>query len=271
MRRLCRASRVLLVVLAISLPAVGFAADSANGATAQELVSRTFENLYGFSSVQLVEIRSRMSDGKEFLRSARVIRSGAAGGLNRLLARLVGPPDLRGIGVLLLERDDFSYDAFMYQPMLQRVRRISVAQRNDPFFGTDVYFEDLEAKRAAQWSATLLRTEKVADRSAAVIELRPRDFPSGYQRIVAWFDQEIPVMLRADFYRGDARLKTLEIDPERIVQSGGYLVPTRLVFRSVRGSVTTVDVAELEIREAISEERFRITALEFGDERKDAR
>ena len=78
-------------------------------------------------------------------------------------------------------------------------------------------------------------------------------------------------MLRADFYRGDARLKTLEIDPERIVQSGGYLVPTRLVFRSVRGSVTTVDVAELEIREAISEERFRITALEFGDERKDAR
>ena len=148
-------------------------AEDAASPNPQAIVARAFQNLYGFTSVQRVEIRARRGDGREYLRSVQVARRGASDGLNRMLVRFLGPGDLRGIGLLLMERPDFSYDAFLYQPALARVRRVSVAQRADAFFGTDVFFEDLEGKRSAQWRARLLRAETVAGRPALVIELQP--------------------------------------------------------------------------------------------------
>jgi hypothetical protein len=175
------------------------------------------------------------------------------------------------VALLLLERPDLEYDAFLYQPSLRRTRRISVAQRHDAFFGTDVFFEDLEAKRASQWSARLLRVEPVAGRPAWVIEVTPRAVPSGYERVEIWFDQALPVMLRAEFHRGGQRVKSFEIDPARIEQRGAFHVPLATTFRGEQGSVTEVVIAELELREALPDRLFTQESLEQNDERQDAR
>jgi hypothetical protein len=237
----------------------------------QAIVARAFRNLYGFTSVQRVEIRARRGNGREYLRSVQVARRGASDGLNRMLVRFLDPADLRGIGLLLLERPDYSYDAFLFQPALARVRRVSVAQRADAFFGTDVFFEDLEGKRPAQWRTRLLRAEAAAGRPALVIELRPDGIPSGYDRVVGWFDRELPVMLRAEFHRDGRVLKHLEIDPKRILEVGDYFVPARMTFRRADGSVTTVEIPEVELRGSLPDELFTQSVLEFGDERLDLR
>jgi len=246
-------------------------AEDAASPNPQAIVARAFQNLYGFTSVQRVEIRARRGDGREYLRSVQVARRGASDGLNRMLVRFLGPGDLRGIGLLLLERPDFSYDAFLYQPALARVRRVSVAQRSDAFFGTDVFFEDLEGKRSEQWRARLLRAEAVGGRPALVIELQPSGIPSGYDRVVGWFDHELPLMLRAEFYRDGKKLKDLEIDPKRILKVGGYHVPGLMTFRRGDASVTTVEIPEVDLRDALPDELFTQSVLEFGDERLDMR
>ncbi len=246
-------------------------AEDASAPSPQAIVARAFRNLYGFTSVQRVEIRARRGDGREYLRSLQVARRGAAAGLNRMLVRFVGPGDLRGIGLLLLERPDFSYDAFLYQPALARVRRVSVAQRSDAFFGTDVFFEDLEGKRAEQWRARLLRAEAVGGRPALVIELLPIGVPSGYDRVVGWFDRELPLLLRAEFHRDGKPLKQLEIDPQRILHVGDHFIPGRMTFRRADASVTTVEISEVDLRDALPDELFTQSVLEFGDERLDLR
>jgi hypothetical protein len=246
-------------------------AEDAAAPDPQAIVARAFQNLYGFTSVQQIEIRARRGDGREVLRSVQVARRGASAGLNRMLVRFIGPGDLRGIGLLLLERSDFSYDAFLYQPALARVRRVSVAQRSDAFFGTDVCFEDLEGKRAGQWRARLLRAEAVSGRPALVIELLPTGIPSGYERVVGWFDRELPVMLRAEFFRDGRQLKAFEIDPLRILRVGAYWVPGLMTFRRADGSVTTVEIPAVELRDALPDELFTQSVLEFGDERLDLR
>jgi hypothetical protein len=245
--------------------------EDATGPDPQAIVARAFQNLYGFTSVQRVEIRARRGNGREYLRSVQVARRGALGGLNRMLVRFLGPGDLRGIGLLLLERPDFGYDAFLFQPALARVRRVSVAQRADAFFGTDVFFEDLEGKRPAQWRTRLLRAEAAAGRPAFVIELEPDGIPSAYDRVVGWFDRELPVMLRAEFHRDGRILKHLDVDPERILEVGGYYLPARMTFRRADGSVTTVEIPEVELRNALPDELFTQSVLEFGDERLDLR
>jgi hypothetical protein len=246
-------------------------AEDAASPNPQAIVARAFRNLYGFTSVQRVEIRARRGDGQEYLRSVQVARRGASSGLNRMLVRFLGPGDLRGIGLLLLERQDFSYDAFLYQPALARVRRVSVAQRSDAFFGTDVFFEDLEGKRPDQWRARLLRAEAVGGRPALVIELQPNGIPSGYDRVVGWFDRELPLMLRAEFYRDGKQLKALEVDPKRILRVGEFYVPGLMTFRRADGSVTTVEIPEVDLRDALPDELFTQSVLEFGDERLDMR
>jgi Outer membrane lipoprotein-sorting protein len=272
--RSTRIARAARAIICVGLAGVGTGATPAEDAASpnpQAIVARAFQNLYGFTSVQRVEIRARRGDGREYLRSVQVARRGASDGLNRMLVRFLGPGDLRGIGLLLLERPDFSYDAFLYQPALARVRRVSVAQRADAFFGTDVFFEDLEGKRSAQWRARLLRAETVAGRPALVIELQPNGIPSGYDRVVGWFDRELPLMLRAEFYRGGQKVKDLEIDPKRILQVGSYYVPGLMTFRRADGSVTTVEIPEVDLRDALPDDLFTQSVLEFGDERLDLR
>ncbi len=246
-------------------------AEDARPLDSQALLARTFENLYGFSSIQQVEIRARAPGGREFRRTAQVARRGSHEGLNRMLVRFLSPADIRGIGVLLLEREDFSYDAFLYQPALGRVRRISVAQRRDPFFGTDIFFEDLEARRVDQWQARVLRDEAVEGRMARVLELVPQGLPSGYERIVAWFDLELPVILRAEYYRGETLLKALEVDPSRIRTIEGYWIPLRMRFSRGSESETVIEISDVEIRSELRDEMFTHSVLQFGDEELDKR
>ena len=239
----------------------------------RKIVDRAFNNLYGFSSVQQVEISSGSVSGQKFVRSAQVIRQGAAHGLNRILVRFNGPPDLRGVGILLRERENFQYDAFLYQPILKKVRRVSVYQRHDAFFGTDLAFEDLEAKRASQWDARLIRTEMKLGRKAWVIEMTPIGFPSGYAKLVGWFDQEIPVVVQFEFFlKGDSetRYKVVAMDPAGVVEKAGYYVPTLLEFSGVRGTRTVVRISDVEIRDSFPQSRFSPSALERGSEHSDA-
>jgi len=266
-----RLSRLSVISLIVQFSLYGAGAAWAFQPTADEIVERAFLNLYGFSSVQQVKVRAKLKDGDEYLRTAQLIRSGSTQGPNRILARFTAPPDLRGLGVLLKERPDFTYDAFLYQPILGRVRRITVAQRHDAFFGTDIAFEDLEAKRPENWTSRLLREEEYQERPAWVVEMVPRDFPSGYERIVAWFDVATPLMLRADFYRNGEVFKSLVVDTARVEKIGGYIVPQRLTFHGAGGTTTTVDILEVEVRDEIPAERFTLTGLETGDTGRDAR
>ena len=276
LRARCVAFTLALLLLALVRPgalrAAGAQAEDATPPNARKIVERAFANLYGFHSVQRLELRSRQASGQEFTRTAQITRHGSVGQEpNRMMVRLLGPGPLRGIGLLLLEQPSFEYDAFLYQPLHARVRRISMAQRKDPFFGTDFVFEDLEAKRASQWAVRLVGAKPHKGRRAWVVELRPESLPSGYERVVGWFDQELPVMLYAEFYRDGKRLKELEIAPERVRAIGGFHVPHRVEVRGAKGSSTVLEVLEVEIRDELPASTFTRTALEFGDAARAAR
>ncbi len=231
------------------------------------IVAEACTNLYGFSSIQQVEVSAGSAHGESFTRSAQVIRVGAVEGLNRMLVRFRDPMDLRGVGILLRERDNFHYDAFMYQPTLKKVRRVSVYQRHDQFFGTDLSFEDLEGKRASQWSARLLHSEVRLGRDTWVIELTPLGFPSGYEKIVGWFDKEIPVAVHFEYFlkgNGEAIHKVVDLDPGQVMETDGYFIPTHLKFTGARGTETVVRISNVEIRDSFPPNLFSPSSLERG-------
>lgn len=241
----------------------------ATGSDPRSVVERAFANLYGFSSIQKVEIRASLAAGRDLTRTAQVIRRGADAGLNRMLIRFLDPEELRGTALLLLEREDYAYDSFLYQPMFQKVRRVSIAQRHDKVFGTHLAFEDLEVKHAKHWELALLREELLGDRKAWVIDMTPKGRPSAYDKIVGWFDQSSPVILKMEFFRGGEHFKRLDVDTSRIEERGGYAVPMVMTLRSGDGSSTRVEVKEIEFLKAIPDKLFSLSTLQQGDARSD--
>lgn len=266
---ICAAAAIVCLLLGQRTGAEPAVREDSEPPSAREIVDRAFANLYGFNSIQIVTITAG-PESQRFTRSAQVIRSAANSDLNRMLVRFLGPPDMRGTGLLLLENDSFQYDVFLYQPAFNKVRRVSVYQRRDRFFGTDLAFEDLEGKRSEQWGVNMLRSERVGDRDSYVIQLKPEGFPSGYERVVMWFDREKPVMLQAEFYRDGRLFKTAKMPANRVVEQGGFFVPTRLEFSANESEKTIVEISSIELLDSIPDARFSLTALETGNDRRDA-
>jgi len=261
------ATSLVLAGLALRAPAL----QANDPRSAREIVERTFENLYGFSSIQKVEIQSRSGADRTYVRRAQVVRQGAAAGLNRMLIRFDAPGDLRDTALLLLEQPDHSYLSWIYQPMFRRTRSISMAQRHDRVFGTDLAFEDLEARRATDWSARMLGQEETEGRHTWKIELKPDGIPSAYDRMVGWFDRERPLIVRLEAYRAGALLKVITIDPEDVDRRGDYTIPKELVIRSGDATETIVRLIDVRVVRDIPETVFTRNALEQNDAKSDIR
>jgi hypothetical protein len=75
------------------------------------------------------------------------------------------PNDLKGAGVLNMRYlpADAPDDSYMYLPELRRVRRISVANRSDAFWGTDMDLDSLWGMNAkiSYWSMRLLAEKEI--------------------------------------------------------------------------------------------------------------
>jgi hypothetical protein len=218
-------------------------------ADAQEIVARAFDNLYGYSSVQQIAIQS---DGGLAVRSKIAHR---AGELHALLGRSISPA--RGNGLLIVEGPEHAYTTRVYIAAF-RTERGYAWERTDPVPSTDLWFEDFLPKRARDWNASSLEEGVHEGRDAWRVRLEPNGVPSAYERADYWLDQELPVALAADFYRGGEKVRTLTVDPDRVEHVDEHFVPTRLVFRGA--TETTVEISDVEIRE-LKDSLFRTNAL----------
>lgn len=236
-------------------------ASSSSQLDAKALMERCFHNLYGSTTVQSIELRVDLGDSQLF-REIEIARTVSKHGLNRMLIFLQRPPDLRGVRLLLRERDNGWYDALMYQPLHRRIRRISVAQRSDNFFGTAVDFEDFESKRPIQWETQFVEATTLGSHNVRVLDLVPVALPSAYDRIRAWFDEDRPVFWRAEFFRDGERWKTMEVDPMGIMKIEGLHVPTKMTIRRARGPKTHMTTKEVRVLESLPDSLFTRSKLE---------
>ena len=69
----------------------------------------------------------------------------------KALVRFLEPYAIRRTSILILEKEEGPDELFVYLPAARMTRRLSMAQKADLFFGTDLSFEDIEPKRATDY------------------------------------------------------------------------------------------------------------------------
>jgi hypothetical protein len=255
---------VLLVVLLVSPLAAIAALESAD-----EIEQCLRANLPKQSSVQTVVLRSKNRVGDVAESRADIHWQLFDDGLAKVLLRFSHPLDMRGAGVLMIEKKERRPDTFMYLPELKSVRRVSSSAASSSLFGTDFSYEDFERLVGMSADAAKERGEDttVSGRAAYVVNAQV-DPTSGstYERVVTAVDMETCVPLRTEFYEpGDALRKRLTADVAQIEQKGALWVPMQLTMRDLRDETQTDMVVEhIDVEAKIHRKMFSARELEAG-------
>jgi uncharacterized protein len=144
-------------------------------------------------------------DGSTRVRRTRGLTRLQDNGLDLMrLVRFESPADIKGTSTLLIERTGADDEMWIYLPALGKVRRLSVGNKRDAFFGTDFSYGDIMGHPPTRWRHTLLRQEPVDGVPCHVIESTPSDdetrLNTGYTRRMSWVDQRSHVALRVEMW-----------------------------------------------------------------------
>lgn len=180
-------------------------------------------------------------NGDESVRELRrqALENDTEGEGDKSLLTFDAPRDVAGTSLLshtrILEPDD----QWLFLPALERVKRISSANKSGPFVGSEFAYEDLVSQEAAKYDYRYVRDETCGELECAVVERIPLYENSGYTKQIVWWDREHYRIQRIDFYdRKDDLLKTLTYAGYRSYL-GEYWRPDRMTMENHQNGKST--------------------------------
>jgi outer membrane lipoprotein-sorting protein len=259
---------VMLRARLITLFPILALAVSAQARTLEEVEACMRANLPETTSVQEIAFVTKDRIGAESESKARLYWKRFEGDLSKVMVRFTAPTDLRGAGVLLLEKKDRMPDQFLYLPELGRTRRVSTRMMSSSLFGTDFSYEDFTRIQGMATGATdrLLEDAEVEDGAVHVIESAPES-GSGYERIVEYIDIETCVPLKTEMFESGERLRKVSTTPRaEVKKAADKWVPHLVLMRDAREETETRLVIEkVELGAKISRKVFSEQNLQSRD------
>ncbi len=261
---------VTRVVVAASALLLLRAASAAPLESVEEIRACMRSNLPERTSRQQVVLTARDRAGGERVLEAEMHWKLFRRDVPRVRIRLKAPPDMRGAGYLLIEREKGrESDMYVYLPAAERIRRIAARTMSDQLWGTDFSYDDI---RQLQWIASeggheRLPDQTVAGRPTYVLSLRlPPGEASSYERIVAFVDQATCVSLKLEFFEsGDTPRKVLLADAEGLFQQEEHWLTRDVTMSDLRDETSTrLHIDEIEFDVEIRDRVFNPTFLDRG-------
>jgi hypothetical protein len=232
------------------------------------LLDRAFANLYADDYVQTLELAAESEGMRPVVRTLQIVRKQSVQP-GRALVRFLEPPDVRRTSVLILENATANDDLWVYLPALRMTRRISASQRADAFFGTDLSYEDVEPKHAADYDVKLGPAAPDAEGCVALEITARGDFESTYDAMRSCIEPERALIVWTEFVRKGEVVKRLRMDPKSVRPVGKRFIPFLITMETLRTrSRTEVRTQSYELA-SVPEKMFNTWNLESGDAEKD--
>ncbi|MCG8480837.1 MAG: outer membrane lipoprotein-sorting protein [Spirochaetales bacterium] len=166
-------------------------------------------------------------------------------------------------GQKILRTED---EVYLFYPDAAELIRLQGAALRESLLGSDVSYEDLTGGRTLldTYDATLEGRETLEGHDVYRVSLRARRRNVAYPRQTLWVDADMFVVRRAEQYSLNGRLlKTIEAEDIRRID--GINVPMRQTISDAlkRNSSTSVEIEELEIGLALSNDLFSLEELSW--------
>lgn len=231
--------------------------------TPESVLEAAFANRYDVDLITNIELVMRNRAGQERRRKVHGV-SKIIDDRMHSIGRLTWPNYLRGMTILTIESEDRSHDSFVYLPSLDKVRRISTAQKADSFFGSDVTYEDLERRRVNEFDIQSLEEVELEGEPAYRV-LADAVGHSSYARVIFFVARSDGAILETRYFkRGqETPYRVIVVPRSGMIERKGHVLPTRMtVHNHTRGTTTDVVFNDLVVNPPIDSKVFSVRALE---------
>lgn len=222
--------------------------------TAAELMQRS-EDLH---RVRFERLKSHMvlqekgGDSRE--RSLETWAESDARSGDKTRIRFESPADVRGTGLLSVEKTGAEEEQWLYLPAFKKTRRVGSGELGDRFVGTDLFYEDLKRRKVSDFTHALLPAETLDGQECWVIESVPtapalvRETPYGKSQ--TWLRKDTLMAVRGRYF--DKKLEPLkQIDFAKVVKvdKTAWRANQMTVVDLKRKHRTIVTVIEREVKD----------------------
>lgn len=194
---------------------------------AKTILNKVDENISGWKDMQqTLQITLVDKSQKKETRTALLWQKGE----DKRLIKFTSPESQKGIGFLSLPNETM----YLYMPSFGKERRIASSIKNQKFAGTDLTYDDLQAKKYSQkYSSTLINSTN----SIFTIELVPLE-NSEYKKIVMSINAKDYLPQKAEFYNKAGKMvKTIEFYFEK---EGKYWYTKKMVVVDLLTNHSTI-------------------------------
>ena len=249
---------MILVSITLLFAAPGFAQD------AKEIMRKVLNRNDGMtqtSTVKLMTCRYAIQDKKiacaetpriTVLESVRKDYAVEGGEDTKSVSIVLEPIGERGIGFLQYDYEalDQDTDQWMYLSALGKVKRIVSGSDDEPktgsFFGSEVSYEDMEARHLEDYTYTLLAEESYQGRPCWVIEAVPVPEyarKTSYGKSWNWIDKERDLTLKSMLFNRQGQ-KVKRISHSDVEQIDGIWTERQMLVNNLETGRMTVMTVE---------------------------
>lgn len=240
MKKLLLTALIMLFVLDFQL---------LNAQDAATILKKVDEQTSGWKDLsQTVEITLIDKNNKQETRTASVIQKGN----DMRLLKFITPESQKGVGFLSLPNEVM----YLYMPAFGKERRIATSVKNQKFAGTDLSYDDLQAKKYSdKYNATLSKS----DAKEFTLELTPKT-PGEFSKVILVVDAINYTPKSADFY--DKTNKIVKSSTFVFTKSGKYWFAETLTVKDIKTNhSTTVKTKNVKFDQNLSDDLFTIRNL----------
>jgi hypothetical protein len=247
----------LAVGVALALPAATRAQDARQIMVEQQkrtdASSQRWEGL-----LQVFDARGKISDKRW------VFERLGAHGRSKSLLTFVGPPEVKGVALLVLSYPDRASDQWMWIPANERERRVALQDRATRFFGTDFTFEDLEERDVEQYSYAMAGDDVLDGVACWKIESRPKQTKaSQYTHSLVWVRKDNYAFQQFENYIRTELVRRLKYSRLEQVQ-GIWTARVAEMTDFRRNSRTVLTLDKLLYNVPMNESDFTVQGLRRG-------
>lgn len=179
-------------------------------------------------------------------------------GNSKAVLRFTAPPEVKGVGLLIVNHPDRASDQWMWRPNIGREQRIALQDRSTRFFGTDFSFEDLEERDVGQFDFKLEGDEGGAWKVQSI----PKK-SSQYTHSFLWVKKDNYTVVKSESYNKKGLVRSIDYrDFDQV--KGIWTGRTVEVNDVTRNSRTILKYDKLEYNLPAKDADFTLDALRRG-------
>ena len=260
-------SRLLIETFVVLGIVTGFA--TAQGApSAQEVMTKNEEARKLSNVTAKVKLTTGGGQSQERVKEFTWWRKLTADGTNyNTLTRFHFPPEVKGQGILFLERKDKT-DIQMYLPSFKKIRRVESQAQSGSFMGSEFSYSDITTPHVADYTQKMAKESEKCSEGAKtfdcfVIESTPANDSvrerTGTSKSMHWIRQDNFMAVKSDHYNAGGELwKTITFNDNTEVSAKDHkwLALNVRVENAKTKKFTTLAFSDVKVETQVPDSTF---------------